>query len=282
MIDVRALLRALAFVLAALAAAGPSTAAAQCQEGTDTLIARLAESESFRVRVLAANALGSRLPCVPITTALVAALRDPVEAVRAAAASSLGRVGDASALSALRGMSSDGETAVRDAARDAIAAIEGRSGGGSSGGSAGGGGSGGGPARYYVALGPGAGLSGAAMTTARRSMRTTMDAASGVELAPDGESASAANRVLRERSLAGFFLDWTVTIEDSSAGLQIRVAIVLQDYPGRDLRGMPHGSATLAGVHDASRAGPGIEQAIASAVRSAVTTMAGSRGGSGR
>lgn len=269
------------FFAAVVALAPPSSASAQCASGTDTLLERLAESESFRVRVLAANALGSRLPCAAITAALVTALRDDAEAVRAAASSSLGRVGDTSALPALRAMSSDAEAAVRDAARDAIAAIESRGSGGGSGASAsaGGSGSGGGTPRYYVAIGPGGGLSGAALTAARASMCASVDAASGVELAPDGEAASTASRVIRERSLAGFFLDWTVAIEDTSAGLEIRVSVVLQDYPGRDMRGMPHGSATVPGVHDPARATRAIEQAIASAVRATVTAMAGTRGG---
>lgn len=275
-------LRSSRSVLAALALGAVLFAhapvSAQCADGTDHLIRMLAESDAFRVRVLSANALGSRTPCGPITSALIAALRDSEASVRAAAAASLSRVGDSSALSALRGMSSDRESAVREAATDAIAAIEARGGGGSSGGGSSGGGSGSsggssgggsGSDSFYVGVGPGAGISGSALSAARTFFRGRVDATTGVALAPDGEADSAANRVLSSRHLSGFFLDWTISLTDTSAGLRVRAEIVIQTYPGRDIIAMANSSSVMAGDHDESHAGPYIEAVLSSALRQA-------------
>lgn len=272
---------ACALVLWAAQGGAPRPAHAQGAGSVDYLIRLLSESDSFRVRVRAADALGSQTPSAAVTAALIGALDDSEAAVRAAAASSLGRVGDSSALSGLRGLSSDSESAVRTAARTAIAAIEGRGSGGSAGGSGGsaGGGSTGTPT-YYVGVGPGAGVTGATLSGARAFFLSRVRAMSGVVVAPDGESDAAATRELRSRGLSGFFLDWTVTVEDSDAGVRCRVSIVLQDYPGRNVRAMTSGTATLSGDHDLSHAGPGIEAAITSALRSVPTGMAGARGGS--
>jgi len=268
-----------------------SVAQAQGAGSTDYLIRLLHDSDAFRVRARACDALGSRATDAGVMDALVAALRDRDGAVRAACVGSLGRVGDASVLPALRALdsASERERAVRAAARAAITSIETRTGGGGGGGSTGGTGSGGavGVARYYVGIGlPGttAGVSDAIRRSAREALRTAAAGVAGVVIAPDGESAADATRAIRSRSLAGFFLDSTITtVEDTPAGVRVVVQIVVQDYPGRNVRAMLSGRATITGEHNTSS--PSVADAIgaafASAVRQLPTAMAGSRGGGG-
>ncbi len=279
--------------LASCAAFGlGSIASAQGAGSTEYLIRLLRDSDAFRVRARACDALGSRASDAGVIDALVAALRDRDGAVRAACVASLGRVGDPSVLPAVRALDRDTEREreVRAAARTAIAAIEARSGGGGGGGGSGGGGGGsaGGPARYYVGIGlPGttAGVSDAVRRSARESLRTAAAGVSGVEIAPDGETAAAATRVLRSRSLTGFFLDSTITtVEDTPAGVRVVVQIVVQDYPGRNVRAMLSGRATITGEHNTSS--PAVADAIgaafAGAMRQLPAAMAGSRGGGSR
>lgn len=276
--------------LASFAAPRVSIAEAQGAGSTDYLIRLLHDSDAFRVRARACDALGSRASDPGVIEALVAALRDSNGAVRAACVASLGRVGDASVLGALRALTGDSEREreVRSAARAAITAIESRtSGGGGGGGSTGGGGASG-PARYYVGIGlPGttAGVSDAIRRSAREALRSAAAGVAGVVIAPDGESAADATRALRSRSLTGFFLDSTITtVEDTPAGVRVVVQIVVQDYPGRNVRAMLSGRATITGEHNTSS--PGVADAIAAAFAGAMrqlpAAMAGSRGGGSR
>lgn len=271
-----------ACALACWAAYGlaPLRAAAQCN---DTHLSGLLSGEhTFRVRAMAATALGSCSPSTTITAALVGALEDAEAAVRAAAAASLGRVGDGAAAAPLRALASDPESAVRNAARDAIAAIEARgpvdvggsaSSSAGSAGSAGSTGPSGGRVSYYVGIGAGAGLTGTALSAARSFFLATLRASAGVDVAPDGETPAQTSTVLSSRHLAGFYLDWSVSVTDSEAGLRCRVTAILQDYPGRDFRAMPSGAATAVGEHDVSRARTCIESAITTALGSARRAM---------
>jgi hypothetical protein len=272
-----------------MSVAGVSIAEAQGAGSTDYLIRLLRDSDAFRVRARACDALGSRATDAGVMEALSGALRDTSGAVRAACVSSLGRVGDASVLPALRALDRDSEREVRDAARTAITAIEGRTGGGApGGGGAPSGGGASGPPRFYVGIGlPGttAGASDVIRRSAREALRTAAAGVAGVVIAPDGESAADATRVLRARSLAGFFLDSTIsTIEDTPAGVRVVVQIVVQDYPGRNVRAMLSGRATITGEHNTSS--PAVADAIgaafAGAIRQLPAAMAGSRGGGSR
>lgn len=271
-------LASIACALVVWAAHGIAAPRAHAQ-GADYLLRLLSESDSFRVRVRAATSLGSQTPSDAITQALIGALDDDEDSVIVAAASSLGRVGDSTALAPLRRLGSHSETAVRNAARDAIAAIEGRSGGGSgssgggSGGASGGGSGGGGVSSFYVGTGPGSGLTGTTLSAARTFLRTSLDAMTGVDLAPDGESDSEINSALRSRHLTGFYLDWTVTITETDAGLRVRAEIVIQDYPGRNIRSMANSATTMAGDHDPAHASPYIEAVITGALRQVASQL---------
>lgn len=261
---------------------------ASADERSDYLVRLLQTSTAFRVRAQAAISLGSGLPDPAVTSALSAALRDENAAVRAAAANSLGRVGDTSALTALRAAERDAEAAVRTAATAAIASIQSRgsSGGGgttgpgttSGGGTTGGTATPSGPARYYVGIGrpnvTGT-LSPALVAGVRNTVQQRLASLGGVVVAPDGESVADAQRELRRRSLAGFYLDISITVEVlPSSAVRARVSVVVQDYPGRNVRSMLSGSATITGASSADATL--IDAAVGSALRQLPTALAAS------
>jgi hypothetical protein len=276
-----------ALVLALLGATAIASASpARADERTDYLVRLLQTSTAFRVRAQAAISLGSGLPDPGVTSALIAALRDENAAVRAAAANSLGRVGDASAVSGLRAAERDSEAAVRSAATAAIAAIQARPSGGSGGGAsvASSGGSSGsgsappsGPARYYIGIGrpnvtgtlPPPVVAGVRAVVERR-----LTSIGQIAVAPDGESVADAQRELRRRSLAGFYLDISVNVESVPNGVRCRVSVVVQDYPGRNVRSMLSGSATATGASSADATL--VEAAVNSALNRLPTALAAS------
>ncbi len=264
---------------------------ARADERSDYLVRLLQTSTAFRVRTQAAISLGSGLPEASVTAALAAALRDENAAVRAAAANSLGRVGDASALTALRTAERDSEAVVRTAATAAIAAIQARgtggrtTGGGTAGGTTGGGTTGGGattapsgPPRFYVGIGrpnvTGT-LSPALVATVRSTVERRLGSIGGVVVAPDGESVADAQRELRRRSLAGYYLDISITVEVlPTSAVRARVSVVVQDYPGRNVRSMLSGSATISGASSADSTL--LDAAIGSALNRLPTALAAS------
>jgi HEAT repeat protein len=88
------------------------------------LIKLLESSSEFRVRAQAAISLGLTEKSFAARRALTAALRDVHPAVRAAAATSLGRIGEANHVIALRALEGDPEEPVRNAARASIGRLE--------------------------------------------------------------------------------------------------------------------------------------------------------------
>ena len=88
------------------------------------LIKLLGSSSQFRVRAQAAISLGVMQTSLAARNALTAALQDAHPAVRASAATSLGRIGDANHVIALRILAGDPEEPVRNAARASIDRLE--------------------------------------------------------------------------------------------------------------------------------------------------------------
>ncbi len=90
---------------------------------TEFLTRMLRESEEYRVRVTAANTLG-QIGDPAAVPGLLAALGDDNGAVRAAAASALGRIGEPSALPALAALRRDPQAPVRREAERSIRRLE--------------------------------------------------------------------------------------------------------------------------------------------------------------
>lgn len=226
---------------------------------TDYLMRLLRTSDQFRVRAQAALSLGSAQDDPTVVRGLGEALRDEHPAVRAAAAASLERQGDPSALEALRGARSDPEPTVRSAAQRAVRTLERiartrprttpvppttptiptiPSNG---------------PARFYVGVGlPGSKaprVDRATLEHAREFMLRRTSEISGVVVAPQTESAREAQQVISRRRLTGYYLDSSITSVETrpDGSTRAAVSVIVQTYPGRDIRVMLGGAATVSG-----------------------------------
>jgi hypothetical protein len=239
-------------VLACLLAASAVLADAR----TDFLVRMLATSSQFRVRAQAALALGTQVAEPGIVNALVSALRDEHPAVRAASAAALERLKDASAIPALKAAQSDRDGAVRTAVRSALQTL----GPGSApsrepartASSTPGEPTGTGNATFYVGVAvPGSqvGLSKEALRSLREHLAQQVAQISGVLLAPENEPHKVAERVISAQKLVGYYLDSSVTSIDLKPDGSVRaaVSVVVNTYPGRDIRVMLSGAATLSG-----------------------------------
>lgn len=244
-------------------------ASASADARSDYLIRLLRGSGQFRVRAQAAISLGNAGSSPDVMAALSQSLKDEHPAVRAAAATSLGMLGDARALNDLRAATKDAEAPVQLAARGAITKLEGMAR------------MAGvapaqpqavhGPPRYYLAIGrPGTRASNVApelLDQARAHLERSVGQIDGVVLAPADEGRLAAEGVLRQRKLKGFFIDSSITsVEDKpGGGTRAAVSVIVQTYPGRDMRAIMQGAATVMGGGDVSARA--VESAISSALR---------------
>jgi hypothetical protein len=233
---------------------------------TDFLVRMLASSDQFRVRTQAALALGSRAPEPAAVKALVGALKDDHPAVRSASAGALELLKDPTALASLRAARKDRDSSVRGAVEHAIAALETASSGamartaqeeaaGSS--------------TFYVAVGTPsaqAALPEPALRSLRELVVKQVSELDGVRLAPENENQAAAAGVLRKTKLIGYYLDSAITkIEQRPDGaLRAQVSVIVGTYPGRAMRVMLSGAATVSG-------GGTSEQAKMQAVEAAFT-----------
>lgn len=251
---------------------------------TEYLVRLLRTSDAFRVRAQAALSLASVSAEPSVIEALTAALRDESSAVRAAAASSLERLGDVSALPALRAAERDSERGVRDAVARAVRALErvARTTPSTTGGS---GSETGveptpGTTRYYVGVGvPGtnvAGIERGTLQSARGFIAGRVQQLEGVRVAPESESPRDAERVIRRDSLTGFYLDSSiVSVETRPDGaVRAAVSVVVQSYPERNVRSMLQGAATVMGQSGPAAQRAAIEAALTSALRNLGTAMA--------
>ena len=239
-------------MLGAVAALTAAPAPVEADARTDYLVRLLRTSTTFRVRAQAALSLG-RLDSDPaIVAALGEALSDVHPAVRTASAASLEGIGDPAALDALRRHRRDRDRTARAAVERAIRSLErvARSrpqttpvpaepppsvG----------------PARYYVGVGmPGssAGVDRDVLRRARDLIAGRVGQIEGVVVAPGTESNSQVSAVLRRRNLAGYYLDSSIVrVEEGSAGTRAVVSVIVNTYPGRDMRVILQGAATVQG-----------------------------------
>ncbi|HEY6878509.1 MAG TPA: HEAT repeat domain-containing protein [Polyangiales bacterium] len=210
----------------------------------DFLIKMLASSDQFRVRTQAALALGSRAADPAAVNALMAALKDDHPAVRAASAGALELLKDSSALVALKVARKDKDAGARAAIEHAITTLERAAAPAAPEPS--------GSSVYYVAIGtPSAqvGLPAPALRELREHVVKEVSGLNGVRIAPENEGQAAATNVLRSKKLVGYYLDSSVTkIEQKPDGaLRAQVSIIVGTYPGRAMRVMLSGAATVTG-----------------------------------
>ncbi len=275
------LLRRLGVACVLVSLAWPcAVAPALAQSGRIAYLTRLlATSDTFRVRAQAAVSLGRVEPNVAIVSALMEALQDPHPAVRTAAASSLERLADPSALPALERARRDRDRSVRRAVVRAIRVLErvarrqrarpedSRSGAGT--------------AEFYVGVGvPGnqAGVDSATLQRARAFIEGQLRAMNGVQVAPESETNAQARRVLRRAGLTGYYVDASiVSVEENASGTRAVVSVILNTYPGRDMRAILQGAATVPGARGEQAARQAVEGALRGALRRLPQAMRVSR-----
>jgi hypothetical protein len=246
------------------------------------LIKLLQGSSQFRVRAQAAISLGAVESSAGAVNALIAALSDGHPAVRAAAANSLGRIGTPASVAVLRKLQRDPEEPVRSAAQVAIARLETSQAGKSvlasarsnvtpepdSG-----------PPLYYVAVTAPATrittIDRKALADARNFIKQRVGQIRGVVIAPDGEDTHAADRVMKKNNLKGFALDSAiVSVEKKgAAGTRVAVSVIVATYPGRDMRAIMQGAATVSGS-GADASTQALEGALTGALRQLPQAMA--------
>lgn len=254
---------------------------ARADARTDYLIRLLETSSTFRVRAQAALSLGRLDADGAIVRALSRALGDDHPAVRTAAAASLEQLGDPSALGALRNSLRDRDATVRGAVNRAVRSLERvartrpRTEPVPSDPSEG-------PARWYVGVGaPGASgvnVSRSVLEGARRFMERRVGQIDGVVVADRDESSGQVQRVLRSRRLNGYYLDSSVVrVEERGGGLRAVVSVIVNTYPGRDMRVILQGAATVQGSGSGTQAQQqAIEGAITGALRRLPQALAAS------
>jgi HEAT repeats len=214
------------------------------------------QPDDFRVRTNAALALGATNDDGAVTP-LCRGLDDPSEVVRQAVAVGLKRLARSSSVDCLRRRAGvETNSSVKLQIQRAIEAIEAAGGGGGGGGGSSGGG-GDAPyvagAKYYVSISPIANKTDRAAGDVERIVRgavaSKLAQLGEYQLAPAGESNSAAKAVLAKRQLKGFYLAVSVEPFDYSDGsLRVRVKIAVFSYPGKDLRGEVPAGATFPGA----------------------------------
>jgi hypothetical protein len=257
------------------------TSSALADERTEYFIRLLQTSSTFKVRAQAALGLGRLEPSRDVLDALSGALRgDDHPAVRAAAATALGKLADVSVKPALERAQRDADADVRTAARTALAELAraGRSQStvasssaqrpdpatGARQGSA--------RPRFYVGVGvPSAQqvrLPEPTKNTLRDILVRQLEVIDGVLIAPLEEREPQARAVIEKRKLTGYYIDSSVvSLQRTESGVRAEVSVVLGTYPGRDMKAMLRGGATVPGSGGPDAERRAIEGAFQGAVR---------------
>jgi hypothetical protein len=236
-------------IVIALALVGPVASGADTR--TEFLVGRL-RADDFKVRTNAALALGQTGDESAIGP-LCAALADPKDVVRQAAAAALERLNRPAGAACLRDrLRTEGTAGVKAQITRALAALE--SGSGSSAAP----GAGDPPkhvanARFYVALSPVSNQTGRPdgeiSNLVGAAVRSKLDELGGYQVAPDRESPEAARGAMTKRKLKGYYLSIRVErFEYEGGNLRVRVKIAVFTYPGKDLRGEVPAGLTQTGV----------------------------------
>ncbi|MGB0678579.1 MAG: HEAT repeat domain-containing protein [Polyangiales bacterium] len=251
----------------------PTTSSAQTDKRQAYLLNLLRKSTTFRVRAQAALSLATLKTNERSIAALSRALRrDKHPAVRIAAATALGRLGDVAALGALYAARKDRVKKVRVQIARAVKALERvaarrdakrRERQQTQGDKA---------LRYYVGVGMPAtrdpGIDKRALKRLQSYLAKALSGMDGVRVAPPKESGKQAQRVLRQHMLNGYYLDSSVVrIEERGNGVRAVVSAILGTYPGRDMRAMMQGAATVQGATGPAATQRAIEGAMISVLR---------------
>lgn len=247
------LTRAIVTMVALLAplCAPPFVAPAHADAARVKFLSEKLRADDPRIRTSAALALGASNDEAAVNP-LCGALSDPKDVVRQASAVAMRRLGRPSALPCLRTrLSRERTDVVKIAMERAVQSIAASSGGGGDGSddkiknnpSA----------KYYIALSTVANSTGRSQPEVEgvvlKAIKTKLEAAGTIQLAPMKESADAARGTMKKRKMSGFYLAVAVDKFDYSNGnLRVKVKIGVFTYPGKSLLGNVDKTLTKEGV----------------------------------
>lgn len=229
---------------------------ARADSRSDFLVRMLGTSSQFRVRAQAALALATNSDPAVVQALITALRKDEHPAVRAASASALERLRAPNSLTALKAALKDSDKTVRAAAQRAVTEVEKLAASTTTKPPASVVTQPTGPAKgsvFYVGVGlPGSqvsSLTAGTLRSLREHVSREIVQISGVRLAPENESRAAAERELKSQKMTGYFIDSSITSVETKPDGSIRaqVSVVVGTYPGRDMRAMLSGAATVSG-----------------------------------
>lgn len=221
----------------------------RAESKTEYLIQQLKSSEDFRVRTQAALALGASKDDAAVQP-LCGALSDDHEAVRVAAAAGLGKLGNEAGLPCLTARdgveSNDKVKSQIGKSIKALAPKEDK------------------PvipagAKWYVSIGKTNNKTSRSNDDieglVRRALRSKLQTMGGFGIAPKGESAASAKKVMADKKLKGFELQITVEpLVYSGSSLQVSMKVMITTYPGKDIKASQSPKITQDGVHGNDKA----------------------------
>ncbi len=225
---------------------------AHADEARVKFLAEKLRSDDFRVRTNAALALGATNDDTAVDP-LCGALSDGSDVVRQASAVALKRLNRPASLPCLKARAaSETNEGVKIQIARALDAL------GASGDSSGSGGDDGkikeNPnAKFYIALSSVANSTGRPQTDVERivlsAIKSKLDAAGTVQLAPSNETPDAAKDKMAKRKMKGLYLAIAVDRFDYAGGnLRVKVKIGIFKYPGKSLVGNVDKGVTKEGV----------------------------------
>jgi HEAT repeats len=243
------------------------------QRDVGYLADQLRTAQDFRVRTQAALALGASAD--PAAAApLCEGLDDASNTVRSAAAAALGRLGHAAGLPCLRQHESESNASVRSVIDRAIANLKGNSGG---------------LARppppgpddtFYVAIGKVTDKTGrdddSVSTMVTAAIQEKLLGLHGYAVAPRGETAAAAKKIIKKNNLKAYLLLVRVEPPNGSGDLTVQVRITMWTYPAKALQGEFAPRLTMSGASagDVDSENQLIKMAVEKAIDSFATVAA--------
>jgi hypothetical protein len=238
------------------------------------LLEQLKTATDFRVRTQAALALGASDDPSAVGP-LCEALDDASNSVRSASAAALGKLKSPAGLPCLRSHLSEANASVRSVIERSVEALQGASTW---------------PSKppppgpndtFYVAIGPVADKTGRDDKTVEQLVGATMQekllSVRGYAVAPQGEAAPAARRIVKQKSLRGYLLQTRVEPPRAgSNGLTVQVRVTMWSYPDKALQGEFSPKLTMQGASAGDKESEDslIKMAIENAIESFVKVTA--------
>ncbi len=262
---IRLALRVLFPVLAVVFGVSASALPASGQSRTGFFIEQLKSATDFRVRTQAALALGASDDPAALAP-LCEGLNDASDSVRSAAAAAVGKLKNPAGATCLRRHLGESNGGVRAVIERSLKTLEGGSkvppppGPNDT---------------FYVAIGPVTDKTGRGDASVQQLVTVAMQdkllSLRGYAVAPAGETAPGAKRVIKDNGLKGFFLQTRVEPPQSNGSdLTIVIRVTMWSYPAKSLQGEFAPKLTMSGATTGDKESENnlIKMAVESAIES--------------